>query len=198
MKDILIACNHNRIDVTLYQCMACLKKKSCRVSIAYDCDDMFSKIDRQIFDIVIVDAQIWDGVPQNLVDGLLHIDPHVPIILLMPKNSEHSKSVFPGSNTHCISRPVELSHLLELIDRVLCTPSSSQTSLVDLLENTLNAWLFESKTAYIIFVKETSQTIISTDGFGDIVVKELSDEERQPSISRLPLSDQAGWNNVIM
>jgi CheY-like chemotaxis protein len=152
MKSILLVCGRDNIDKPLRRSIAHLTN-SCQVEVTPDGYSAYQSLTQKTFDLVIVDLNISGIDGMELVESINHIDPGIPVILMI--NNEHK--IMWGTartlNANPILRPFKPLTFLRLVDillhqhleryRVLSETMKSALQTLASLPEALSAFLVE-------------------------------------------------------
>lgn len=151
MKSILLVCHRDNIDRPLRRSIAHLVN-SCQVEIIPDGYHAFQTLTQKAFDLIIIDLTIEGMDSLELAESINHIDPGVPVILMI--NQEH-KSMWGAArtfNANPILRPFKPLTFLRLVDTLLHQHLERYRDLSDTIKSALQtlSWLPQVDCAFLL------------------------------------------------
>jgi DNA-binding NarL/FixJ family response regulator len=198
-KNILLACENNRIDVPLRRSLAHLVK-SCEISIAHNGYELFEQLSGNVFDLFIIDFEISDFDSLELVESLRYIDPGVPIILMLEEAHKAIWDTVHHLEARPIMRPFKPLRFLRLVDKLLHQHLNYYRKLTENLKTTLDTLRTQTVSPGAFLVEETGEILIASghvkgiprDELGKLVVDSVALENAEAQSVQFRLEKNYG------
>ncbi len=162
MKSILLVCDRANIDRPLRRSLAHLVN-SCQIEIAADGYLAFKELSERAFNLVIIDLEIGSMDGLELAESVAHIDPDVPVILMLQQSHRVMWGEARSLNANPILRPFKPLTFLRLVDTLLHQHLERFRELADALQTVLQTLITTPGITGAFLAETTGQVLLAAN-----------------------------------
>ena len=167
---VLVICNRVRNDPSLQQCLAYIAK-SYEVIIRATRQGVRDEIERNTFDLIVVDFSLPNFMDEGLVKWIDEVDPDVPLILMISDKPLGTQRLHRQIRT--IKYPFKPLKFVRLIDDVLQNQQNRYQQLVTMLNKIIDRLQEQTGTLCTFLIENSEPILIRNKALPDMIVYTL-------------------------
>jgi len=197
MKNILIVCDHSKIDAPLRRSLAHLVK-SCRVEVVPNGYQAFNELQTSAFDLVIIDSEITGIDGLELAESIEYIDPGVPVIFMLKQAHKALWGPARQVSANPIYRPFKPLTFLRLIDTLLHQQLERYRDLSDTLQSILQKFCAQTEASEVFLIEDSGQILVSTEEIENPIVSSLGYLAASQIVTKGLLGEQSNQEGTLL